>query len=156
MQAAIGVAQLAKLPRFIEQRRKNFELLFAGLQSCQDALVLPEATPGSEPSWFGFPISVRESAPFNRGELIRHLEAAKIGTRLLFGGNLTRQPAYAHMPFRVVGNLKNSDFVMDRTFWVGVYPGLTEEMIHSVVDRFESVRPARSPRLAPEDIGFGR
>jgi CDP-6-deoxy-D-xylo-4-hexulose-3-dehydrase len=156
MQAAVGVAQLVKLPRFIEQRLTNFELLYAGLQSWKDVLILPEATPGSEPSWFGFPISVREGAPFNRGELIRHLEAAKIGTRLLFGGNLTRQPAYAHTPFRVVGNLKNSDFVMDRTFWVGVYPGLTGEMIHSVVDRFESLRHARSPRLAPEDIGFGR
>jgi CDP-6-deoxy-D-xylo-4-hexulose-3-dehydrase len=156
MQAAIGVAQLAKLPRFIEQRRKNFEMLHAGLKSCEDWLILPEATAGSEPSWFGFPITLRDEAPYNRNELVRHLEDARIGTRLLFAGNLTRQPAYAHAAFRIVGNLQNSDIVMDRTFWLGVYPGLTAEMIQSVLDLFASLRPTRSTPLASKGTGFGK
>ena len=129
MQAAIGVAQLKKLPGFIEKRRRNFQLLYEKLIDLQEFLILPEPTAGSEPSWFGFPIAVRTDAPFPRGELLRHLEQCNIGTRLLFGGNLIHQPAYKDITYRKVGELPNSDFVMSQVFWVGVYPGLTRAMI---------------------------
>jgi CDP-4-dehydro-6-deoxyglucose reductase, E1 len=138
MQAALGTSQIEKLPHFVERRKQNFRHLFKGLQSLQDYLVLPEATPGSDPSWFGFPIGVRESAPFKRRDLVAALEAKKIGTRLLFGGNLLRQPAYEGCDFRVVGELKNTDFAMNNVFWVGVYPGLTEEMLDYIVDAIGS------------------
>jgi CDP-6-deoxy-D-xylo-4-hexulose-3-dehydrase len=144
MQAAIGVAQLQKLPDFVEARRRNFRLLHEGLQPLEDVLLLPRATPGSDPSWFGFPLTVREGAPFSRAELVRHLEGRKIATRLLFGGNLTRQPAYEDVEHRVVGDLANSDVVMNRSFWIGVYPGITPEMIDFVVSEIASF--ARSAR----------
>ena len=124
MQAAVGVAQLAKLPRFIAARRANFAYLHAALTGLEDVFLLPRATPGSDPSWFGFPIAIRESAPFERTELLRHLESRKIAVRLLFGGNLVRQPAYAESSYRVSGALANADTVMNRVFWLGVYPGL--------------------------------
>ena len=136
MQAAVGVAQLAKLPTFVETRRRNWQLLRDGLAPYEDAFLLPQATHRSDPSWFGFPITVREEAPFDRNELVHHLEDRKIATRLLFGGNLTRQPAYEDVEFRSVGELPNSDVVMNRSFWIGVYPGLTEEMIAFVVSEF--------------------
>jgi CDP-6-deoxy-D-xylo-4-hexulose-3-dehydrase len=132
MQAAIGVTQMDKLPEFIEKRKANFNYLRQALAPLEEFLMLPEATPGSDPSWFGFPIGVREGAPFTRDQLTHALEAAKIGTRLLFAGNLTRQPAYEGWEFRVVGDLKNSDFVMNRVFWVGVFPGLTREMLDHI------------------------
>jgi dTDP-4-amino-4,6-dideoxygalactose transaminase len=97
---------------------------------------MPEATPHSQPSWFGFPIAVRPEAPFSRHNLIRHLDQAKIDTRLLFGSNLTRQPAFQEVTYRKIGDLKNSDFVMSQVFWIGVYPGLTEEMMAYVVEMF--------------------
>jgi CDP-4-dehydro-6-deoxyglucose reductase, E1 len=137
MQAAVGVAQLGKLPQFVEARRRNWQLLYEGLAPFEDVLMLPRATERSEPSWFGFPLTVREEAPFDRNDLVRHLEEHKIATRLLFGGNLTRQPAYEDVEFRTVGPLTNSDVVMNRSFWIGVYPGLTEEMIAYVVSEFE-------------------
>ena len=96
--------------------------------------MLPAPTPGSEPSWFGFPIGVREDAPFTRDELIRALEAKKIGTRLLFGGNILRQPAYEGCDHRVIGSLPNTNFAMNNVFWIGVYPGLTAEMLDFVVE----------------------
>ncbi|HXS77040.1 MAG TPA: lipopolysaccharide biosynthesis protein RfbH [Terracidiphilus sp.] len=129
MQAALGASQIAKLPDFIERRRANFRYLFKALQPLEDVLVLPEATPGADPSWFGFPIGVRKTAPFQRQDLVRALEAKKIGTRLLFAGNLLRQPAYEGCEYRVVGDLKNTDFAMNNVFWIGVYPGLTTEML---------------------------
>jgi len=129
MQAAIGVSQLKKLPRFIAARRKNFDYLYSGLKQFEDVLMLPEWIPGSEPSWFGFPLAVKPDAPFTRDQLTRHLDEAKIGTRLLFGGNLVRQPAYEDIEKRVVGDLVNTDFVMRQVFWVGLYPGLTEPML---------------------------
>ena len=129
MQAAVGVSQLKKLPRFIAARRKNFEYLYAGLKRFEDVLMLPSSTPGSEPSWFGFPLAVRPGGAFTRDQLTRHLDEAKIGTRLLFGGNLVRQPAYEDIEKRVVGDLENTDFVMRNVFWIGLYPGLTEEML---------------------------
>ncbi|HEU5350886.1 MAG TPA: lipopolysaccharide biosynthesis protein RfbH [Terracidiphilus sp.] len=132
MQAALGVSQLDRLPEFIERRKQNFRHLHAALQPLQHCLMLPEATPGADPAWFGFPIAVRPQAPFTRNQLIGFLDARKIDTRLLFGGNLTRQPAYEGCGFRVAGPLTNSDFVMDRVFWLGVYPGLTPPMLDFV------------------------
>jgi CDP-4-dehydro-6-deoxyglucose reductase, E1 len=129
MQAAVGLAQLDKLPQFIEQRRQNFDFLYQQLQDLEDVLILPEATHDSEPSWFGFIISVRSGAPFTRNDLVQYLEKNLIGTRLLFGGNLIRQPAYKDQNYRVVGDLVNTDYVMNNTFWIGLYPGLTEDML---------------------------
>jgi CDP-6-deoxy-D-xylo-4-hexulose-3-dehydrase len=140
MQAAIGVAQLAKLPGFIEARRNNFRLLHEGLSDLQDIFILPEATAGSSPSWFGFPIGVRAKARFTRDRITRHLEDHKIATRLLFGGNLTRQPAYQNINRRIVGDLKNSDFVMNQVFWIGVYPGLTREKIDYILSVFHELK----------------
>ncbi len=134
LQAAVGVAQLKKLPAFIEARRRNWRLLYEGLKPLEEFFILPQATPNSDPSWFGFLLTVRPDAPFTRNALIRWLEARKIGTRLLFGGNLTLQPAYQSVPYRVVGALTNTDQVMNQTFWVGVYPGLTEAMLAYVVE----------------------
>ena len=132
MQAALGVSQIAKLPEFIRRRKENFAYLRSKLDFLQDFLILPEATHGADPSWFGFPIGVRPGAPIQRTQLTRALEAQKIGTRLLFGGNLTRQPAYQGCDFRVIGNLVNTDYVMNSVFWVGVYPGLTRKMLDFV------------------------
>jgi CDP-6-deoxy-D-xylo-4-hexulose-3-dehydrase len=150
MQAAVGVAQLEKLPHFLEARRKNFRLLHEGLRDLEEFFILPEATPGAEPSWFGFPIAVRESAPFSRNDVVRKLEEKKIATRLLFGGNLARQPAYRDVAHRVVGDLKNSDFVMERLFWVGVYPGLTAEMIVYVAGVFHEADFAQRSQRGKE------
>lgn len=142
MQAAVGVAQLKKLPAFIEARRRNFQTLYHGLRDLEEFFILPEATPGSVPSWFGFPIAVRPGAPFTRNEAVGFLEKHKIATRLLFGGNLVRQPAYRDVRYRVVGDLKNSDFVMNQVFWVGVYPGLSTEAIEFMVDIFHKLAGA--------------
>jgi CDP-6-deoxy-D-xylo-4-hexulose-3-dehydrase len=136
MQAAVGVSQLKKLPEFIEKRRANFRALREGLQDLEEFFILPEATPRSEPSWFGFPIAVRPEAPFNRNQAIAFLENRKIATRLLFGGNLLRQPAYQGIRHRVVGLLENTDFIMNQVFWVGVYPGINSEMLTYMVDVF--------------------
>jgi CDP-6-deoxy-D-xylo-4-hexulose-3-dehydrase len=133
MQAALGVSQIAKLPEFIARRRENFSYLKAALQPLAEHLVLPEATPDSDPSWFGFPIGVKKDAPFSRDQLTRALEANKIGTRLLFAGNLLRQPAYEGLEYRVVGEMTNTDYVMNNVFWIGVYPGLTREMLDFIV-----------------------
>jgi CDP-6-deoxy-D-xylo-4-hexulose-3-dehydrase len=129
MQAALGSSQMEKLPQFIERRKENFRFLRAALEPLEEVLLLPQATEGSDPSWFGFPIAVRADAPFCREELIRELDAKKIHTRLLFGGNLLRQPAYQDCAHRVAGSLANSDFVMNNVFWIGVYPGLTQPML---------------------------
>ena len=132
MQAALGASQIQKLPKFVARRKENFQYLSANLKPLEECLMLPEATPGSDPSWFGFPIAVRKNAPFNRDELIRALEEKKIATRLLFGGNLLRQPAYEGCEYRVIGELRNTDFVMNNVFWIGVHPGLTPEMLDFV------------------------
>jgi CDP-4-dehydro-6-deoxyglucose reductase, E1 len=136
MQAAVGIAQLAKLPGFIAARRRNFDLLKAGLQEFAEFLMLPEAEPNSEPSWFGFPITVKQGAPFTRNELVQFLDERKIGTRLLFGGNLLRQPAYKDIKHRVVGELTNSNLMTDGTFWIGVYPGINQQMLDYILDSF--------------------
>jgi len=129
MQAACGLAQLTRLDEFVAKRKSNFNYLKAKLQECSEFLILPEATANSEPSWFGFPITIRDTAEFTRGELVEYLDNAKIGTRLLFAGNLTKQPYMIGRNFRVHGELTNTDIIMNNTFWVGIYPGLTEEML---------------------------
>lgn len=129
MQAAVGVAQLKHLAGFTAARKENFKAFRAMLADLEDVLILPEATAGSDPSWFGFPLSVRENAPFTREQLIVHLNTAKVGTRLLFGGDLRRQPYMAGRQWRDADSLTNTDFIMRRTFWTGTYPGLSREML---------------------------
>ena len=145
MQAAVGLAQLDHLDGFIADRRRNFDLLKAGFKRFEDFVILPEATAGTEPSWFGFPITLREDAPFTRDELSVRLNDRKIGTRLLFGGNLTRQPYMKGRDFRVVGDLDNANAIVDRTLWLGVYPGLDSRHVDYVIDEIERFRraPAR-------------
>jgi CDP-6-deoxy-D-xylo-4-hexulose-3-dehydrase len=139
MQAAVGLAQLPKLDGFIQRRRENFAYLHAGLADLREFFILPEATPESEPSWFGFPIAVRPGVPFDRNRTVQFLETHKIATRLLFGGNLVRQPAYKNAPKRVIGALENSDFVMHNVFWIGVYPGLTTPMLDYMLETFHAL-----------------
>ena len=133
MQAALGVTQLAKLDYFIEKRKENFAYLNAHLSQIE-GLTVATATPNSDPSWFGCPITLDPSHPVNREELLRFLDSRKIGTRLLFAGNILKQPAYKNIDFRVVGDLTNTDIVMKRSFWVGVYPGLTNPMLDYVIE----------------------
>jgi len=136
MQAAIGVAQLRKLPGFIEARKRNWQRLRDALGELEDFLVLPRAIENADPSWFGFAVTVREGAPFDRKSLVEFLESRRIATRPLFAGNLTRQPVFQGVNYRVSGDLTNTDTVMYRTFWVGVYSGLTEAMMDYVADAF--------------------
>jgi CDP-6-deoxy-D-xylo-4-hexulose-3-dehydrase len=136
MQAAVGVAQLKKLSSFNERRRGNFQYLYDGIRGLAEHFVLPEAMPNSNPSWFGFPLAVRPEAPFSRNQVVQYLEEHKIATRLLFAGNLVRQLAYRDIRCRIIGNLKNSDFVMNQVFWVGVYPGLTKPMLDYMIQTF--------------------
>lgn len=138
MQAAVGISQLSKLKKFIEKRRENFFYLRQALMSCDAELILPVATEGSEPSWFGFPLTVKANSKINRNSLVRYLEDQKIGTRLLFGGNLTKQPAYTNVSFRVVGELINTDIIMNDCFWVGVWPGLDREHLDYIAHHIET------------------
>ncbi len=133
MQAAVGVAQLKKLPEFIAARRKNFNRLFEGLKKYEEFFILPQTTPKSEPSWFGFLLTVRPGAPFTRFEIVQHLESRRVATRQLFGGNLLAQPAYQNIEHRISGDLTNTEIVSTNTFWIGVYPGLTDEMIDFMI-----------------------
>lgn len=137
MQAACGLAQLNKLEYFIKKRKDNFNYIFERLQTCKEFIELPVATKNSEPSWFGFPITMKENSPVRRLDLIEYLTQKNIGTRLLFAGNLTKQPSMEGINFKVFDNLKNTDRIMNNTFWVGVYPGLTEEMLDFVCDHIE-------------------
>lgn len=137
MQASVGLLQLAKLPGFIGKRRKNFELLYEGLKKYEQYLVLPKATENSDPSWFGFPLTVRVDAPFTRQQLVQYLEDRRIRTRLLFAGNILKQPAFQGVRHRVVGKLKNTGQIMERTFWIGVYPGLYQKEIEYVLSAFD-------------------
>jgi CDP-6-deoxy-D-xylo-4-hexulose-3-dehydrase len=138
MQAAVGVAQLERLPEFIAARRRNYDYLRARMDDLSDVLEFATVHQQAEPSWFGFPLRVRESAPFNRNALIAFLESRRIATRLLFGGNLVRQPAYKGLAYRIVGELTNTDRIMHGTLWVGCYPGLTTEMLDWIVSSFHA------------------
>jgi len=127
MQAACGLAQLERLEGFIKKRKENFNFLYKNLKDLEEFLILPEPEKNSEPSWFGFPLSLKKNNQYNRNDLIKYLDANKIGTRLLFSGNLTKQPYMKNINFKVHGNLTNTDFIMENTFWIGLYPGLSKE-----------------------------
>ena len=142
-QAACGLAQLSKLDEFIKRRRSNYEYLRAKLKVCEEYLILPYPTPNSDPSWFGFPITLREKCPVNRADLLNYLDQNKIGTRMLFAGNLTCQPYMEDREFRIHGALTNTDVIMSNTFWVGIYPGNTEEMLDFIASKIS------------EYLGFG-
>lgn len=139
MQAALGVSQLKKLPEFIEKRKSNYEELFNKLSEFQSDLILPIATENSEPSWFGFTISVRENEKFTRNDLTQFLESKKIGTRLLFAGNIIRQPVFTenNYQYRVVGELTNTDYIMNNTFWIGTWPGFDTDCIEYIYESFK-------------------
>jgi CDP-6-deoxy-D-xylo-4-hexulose-3-dehydrase len=138
MQAACGLAQMDKLDGFVQARKDNFAYLRNRLSSCEEFLILPEATPNSEPSWFGFLMTIRPEGDVRRVDLINYLDQNKIGTRLLFAGNLTRQPYMLGRNFRISGELTNTDLVMNNSFWVGVYPGLNKEMMSFIADKIEA------------------
>jgi CDP-6-deoxy-D-xylo-4-hexulose-3-dehydrase len=138
MQAACALAQMDRLEGFIQTRKDNFRHLKERLTSCQEFLILPEATGNSDPSWFGFPITIREQAGVNRVDLLNYLDQYKIGTRLLFAGNLTRQPYMQGQAFRISGELTNTDRIMNNTFWIGVYPGITPKMLDFTCDKLET------------------
>jgi CDP-6-deoxy-D-xylo-4-hexulose-3-dehydrase len=134
MQAAVGVAQLQKLPKFIEARKKNFEFYMRELRDYEHLFILPKKHPKAEPSPFGFPLTVRKDAGFTKGQVVNFLEGRMIETRMLFGGNLVRQTAYQGRKYEKIGTLGNADAAMEFTFWVGVFPGITEEMRQYVAD----------------------
>lgn len=134
MQAAVGLAQLDRIDAFCQARRENFHHLHARLKAVEDFLILPQSTPGSDPAWFGFPVTLRAEAPFRRVDLLRFLDQRKIATRLLFAGNLTRQPYFAGRHYRVSGSLDNADTIMQNTFWLGVWPGLGEAQLDYIAD----------------------
>jgi CDP-6-deoxy-D-xylo-4-hexulose-3-dehydrase len=138
MQAACGLAQLEQAQSFIDKRKENFNYLHSRLYACEEFLILPEATPNSNPSWFGFPITLKEDAPIARLELLQYLDQKKVGTRLLFAGNLIRQPYMLGRNFRVSGSLENTDRVMNQTFWIGLQPALTQEMLNYSVTQIET------------------
>ncbi len=137
MQAAVGLAQLDKLSLFIEKRRRNYEILKKGLSAFQDKIILPEPTPLSNPSWFAFLITVKENAGFTRNDLVKFLESNNIETRNLFSGNMTKQPAFMNAPGRIASDLRNTDFIMNNTFFIGLYPGLNDEHLNYVLEKFK-------------------
>lgn len=138
MQAALGVSQLKKLPYFIKRRKENFQLLYDGLKQFEDYLILPQPEQNSAPSWFGFPMTFRENGSFDRNDVVKFLEENKIGTRLLFAGNILKQPLFTEnqIEYRVSGNLKNTDIIMENTFWIGVWPGIDNQRIEYIVEAF--------------------
>ena len=136
IQAAIGLAQLDRLEYFVSIRKKNWANLLSGLKGLEDFFILPKATENSDPSWFGFALTLKPNSPKTRNQIVQELNEKKIGTRLLFGGNLLRQPAFIGTPRRVIGDLVNTDRVMNDTFWIGVWPGITEVMLEYMISSF--------------------
>lgn len=136
LQASIGVAQMDKLETFILKRKHNWNTINEYISKQQDYFIPHTPTEDSSPSWFGYAITVKEKAPFNRDELIKFLNENRIDTRLMFGGNLIKQPAYANKNYKIIGKLENADIVMKNTFWIGVYPGITDEMIEYIKQVF--------------------
>jgi CDP-6-deoxy-D-xylo-4-hexulose-3-dehydrase len=139
IQAAIGLAQLDRLESFVELRRRNWAYLFTAIKELEEFLVLPKATENSDPSWFGFALTVKPNSPKTRNQIVQELNEKKIGTRLLFGGNLLRQPAFIGTPRRVIGDLVNTDRIMNDTFWIGVWPGLTIPMLDYMVENLKKI-----------------
>ncbi|AAW84679.1 CDP-4-dehydro-6-deoxy-D-glucose 3-dehydratase [Aliivibrio fischeri ES114] len=137
MQAACGLAQMDRVEELVQARKDNYAYLKEGLASCEEFIILPEATENSTPSWFGFPITIKEDSGIERVDLLKFMDQFKIGTRLLFAGNLTRQPYFKDVEYRVVGELTNTDLIMNNTFWIGVYPGLTKDHLDFVIEKFE-------------------
>jgi len=137
IQSAIGYAQLKKLPRFIKERKENFDYFYNYFKKYERYFILPKAIPKAEPCWFGFPLLIRKDAPFSRKEIVAYLEKNKIATRMAFGGNLIRQPAYKNIKYKVIGDLKNTDLVMNNLFWIGVYPGINKKMRKYIIDIFD-------------------
>lgn len=139
MQAAVGLSQLEKLPFFIERRRENWQRLYAGLKEFENFLILPRALENSKPSWFGFALSIKPDCGISRNDLINYLESNKIGTRMLFAGNIIKQPAFTkqNIKYRVYGKLENTDFVMENTFWTGIWPGLDSICIEYMIKKFK-------------------
>jgi len=137
MQAAVGLAQIERIPEFVKKRKTNFNFLKQKLKSVEKFFILPESTLNSEPSWFGFPITIKNNSPFSREELIQFLSAKMIDTRPLFTGNITRQPYFNNKKYRISGKLENTDTIMNQSFWIGVYPALTEEMLSYVVEQIQ-------------------
>lgn len=139
IQAAVGLAQLDRLESFVELRRRNWNYLKAGLKNLEEFFILPKNSPNSDPSWFGFALTVKQYGPKTRNEIVQELNSVKIATRLLFGGNLLRQPAFIDTPRRVFGELTNTDIVMKDTFWVGVWPGLSLRMLDYVIESLHAI-----------------
>ena len=138
MQAACGLAQLGRLESFIKKRKENFNFLYKNLKHLEEFLILPEAEKNSDPSWFGFPLSLRKNNKFNRSDIIKYLNDNKIGTRLLFSGNLIKQPYMKDVNFKVQGELRNTNFIMENTFWIGLYPGLSKKHLEFTTTKIES------------------
>lgn len=144
IQAAIGLAQLDRLNSFVALRRRNWDYLSSGLKDLEEFFVLPKATKNSNPSWFGFALTVKSNSPKTRNQIVQELNERKIGTRLLFGGNLLRQPAFIGTPRRVIGGLKNTDRIMNDTFWIGVWPGITPEMMDFMIESIHNLMGFKS------------
>ncbi len=150
MQAAVGVAQLKKLPAFIEARKRNFGILYEGLKKYEDCFILPKSLSDTDPSWFGFPLTVRNTAPFSRNDIVEYLEKNKIATRMLFAGNITRHPSFQDVKYRVHGLLESTDYIMNNMFWIGVYPGLTAEMLQYIIERFNHFKEGARKSTTPQ------
>lgn len=144
LQASVGVAQLDKLEKFIDKRKSNWEMLYQGLKGLEEYFILPRKEQNSDPSWFGFALTIKDNAPFSRPDLINFLDERKIGSRFLFGGNILWQPAYQNIEHREVGSLSNSDTVALSTFWLGVFPGLTNEMINYIIQSINEYVESKS------------